>query len=157
MKKLLFVLICTISYAAQTRITLAQTISYNDFAMQDCVKIANCILYGPGEAYSLWTTAPTASNLGWSIFTLFDWSSGTGVPTGTFNCNNNAYTKAPAGGTAIVLNASCSGTSTEGKAFTMSYTINAYSFYHRGGGGRGGGGAGTRWRVTAASVSLTVY
>jgi hypothetical protein len=140
------------SFFALAAAALAQT-NYQ-LPAQACVKISNCILYGPNEQFSLWTTAPSTGTLGWSIFTVYDWSSGVAVPVDTYNCNNSSYSTVPAG-TAITLSQICSGTSVEGKTFQLSYTLNAYSYKARSGGGKGGGGAGTRWFVTGGTVTLT--
>ena len=113
-----------------------------------CVQIANCIIYGPGESFSLWTTA------NWSIFNVYSWTNGFTV-VDTFYCTTETYSSAPAGGSSVAITASCSGKDTKGVPFSMKYTVDAYSYYSRGGGGKGGGGAGTRWAVTGGSVSIT--
>jgi hypothetical protein len=115
---------------------------------QGCVQISNCILYGPAESYSLWTTTK------WSIFNLYSWQDGFSV-VDTFNCTSETYSTGAAGGTSIAITASCSGHDANGAPFSMTYTVDAYSYYSRGGGGKGGGGAGTRWWVTGGTVTLT--
>lgn len=152
MRKTLFVFALFIAMAASATAETNYT-----FGEQSCVKISNCILYGPGEQYSLWTTAPSSSSLGWSILSTYDWSTGVAVTTATYNCNNGAYHSTPASGTGVVITVSCSGTSDNGTAFALSYQINAYSYHYSGGGGKGGGGAGTRWKITSATATLTTY
>jgi len=115
-----------------------------------CVHINNCIIYGPGELFSLWTT-PT-----WSIFTVNSYSPQTGYTTlNTFYCHTENYSSGAGQPSGVTISVSCSDVDAHGVPFTMSYTVNAYSYYSRGGGGRGGGGAGTRWQITGGSVTIT--
>jgi hypothetical protein len=113
-----------------------------------CLNIQNCILYGPAESFSLWTTTK------WSIFNIYSWMNGFST-VDTFNCPTETYATGAGNPTGISIIASCSGHDANGAPFTMSYTVNAYSYYSRGGGGKGGGGAGTRWQVTGGSVTIT--
>ena len=126
----------------------AQSTSTYVLPPQGCVQIANCIVYGPAESFSLWTTAK------WSIFNLYSWQNGFSV-VDTFNCSSESYSSVPAGGTAVAITESCSGRDAKGVPFTMTYRVDAYSYMARSGGGKGGGGAGMRWWVTSAIVSLT--
>lgn len=112
-----------------------------------CVQITNCIIYGPAESFSLWTTTK------WSIFNIYSWQNGFSV-VDTFNCGTQSYSSGPAGN-GVAITASCSGHDANGAPFSMTYTVDAYSYYSRGGGGRGGGGAGTRWQVTGGTVTIT--
>jgi hypothetical protein len=112
-----------------------------------CVQIANCIIYGPGESFSLWTTPK------WSIFNIYSWQNGFSV-VDTFNCATQSYSSGP-GSTGIVITAACSSADAHGVPFSMTYTVNAYSYYSRGGGGKGGGGAGTRWAITGGAVTIS--
>ncbi len=136
---------------------LGQTTTYA-LPPSGCVHITNCIIYGPAESYSLWEEVGT-SGQSWQIFNVYSWVGGFSV-VDTYHCDSAAYSQgaagsgAPAGSTAQIT-ASCSGTDSNGAAFTMSFVVYAYSYYSRGGGGKGGGGAGTRWWITGGSVTIT--
>jgi hypothetical protein len=135
---------------------LAQTTTYV-LPQAGCVHITNCIVYGPAESFSLWEEIGT-SGQSWQIFIVYNWVGGFSV-VDTYHCNSAAYQQGPAGSGApplsvVQINASCAGTDTNGAAFTMQYTVYAYSYYSRGGGGKGGGGAGTRWWITGGSVTI---
>lgn len=135
-------------WAALPASAAAATTKTYSLPPQVCVRISNCILYGPEESYSLWTTTT------WSIFNQFSWVNGFSV-VDTFNCASETYSDTSAGGTAVVIAANCSGHDANGAPFSMTYRVDAYSYYSRGGGGKGGGGAGTRWQVTGGTVSVT--
>lgn len=135
---------------------LGQTTTYV-LPQAGCVRITNCIIYGPAESFSLWEEIGT-SGQSWQIFNVYSWAGGFSV-VDTYHCDSAAYQQGPAGsdapvGSTTAIRASCSGTDTSGATFTMSYVVYAYSYYSRGGGGKGGGGAGTRWRVTGGSVTI---
>ena len=112
-----------------------------------CVNIQNCIIYGPAESFSLWTTPH------WSIFSIYSWVNGFST-VDTFNCPTETYTTGPGNPQGISLMVTCSGNDANGAPFTMSYAVTACSYYSRGG-GKGGGGAGTRWQITGGSVTIT--
>ena len=128
----------------------AQTTNYT-IPNAGCVYISNCIIYGPGEAWGLWEST------GYSIFNVYSWVNGFSV-VDTYSCSSNSsYTTVPNsanGPTGVTVLASCSGVDADGVTFTLSYTINAYSYKSRGGGGKGGGGAGTRYAVTGGTITL---
>lgn len=127
----------------------AQSTSTYTLPEGGCVQISNCIIYGPGESFSLWTTTK------WSIFNIFSWQNGTGFTVvDTFNCASQTYSSVPSG-TGVLITATCTGHDANGVPFSMAYNVDAYSYYSRGGGGKGGGGAGTRWRVTGGTVTIT--
>ena len=135
---------------------MAQTTNYT-LPPAVCVNISNCIIYGPGESFSLWTEIGS-NGQSWQIFNVYSWVGGFSV-VDTYHCDSASYQRgapdsgAPAKST-TQISATCSGVDSNGKAFTMSYVVYAYSYYSRGGGGKGGGGAGTRWQVTGGSVSI---
>jgi hypothetical protein len=147
-----------VSLAAFAVPMLGQTSTTYTLPAAGCVNISNCIIYGPAESFSLWTEIG-ANGQSWQIFNVYSWVGGFSV-VDTYHCDSAAYTRgtpdsgAPAGSTTEV-SAACSGTDSNGLAFTMSYKVYAYSYYSRGGGGKGGGGAGTRWQVTGGSVTIT--
>ena len=136
----------TCLFLAASALSAQSTTTYT-LPQQACVQIANCIIYGPGENYSLWTTP------GWSIFDVNSWANGFQT-LDTYHCYSQTYSSGP-GTTGIVIVAGCTGTDTKGVPFAMSYTVNAYSYVVRVGSGRGGGGVGTRWMVTGGTVSIT--
>jgi hypothetical protein len=120
--------------ASATLVLLSGAATYS-LSPYGCVQITNCILYGPSEAYSLWTTTT------WSIFTIYQ----NGNPLNTFNCPKESYSSAPAGGTTVVITASCSGADSYGAHFSMTYTVNANSYLFRGS---------KRWSVTKGTVVI---
>lgn len=142
--------------AALASPALAQTTTYV-LPQAGCVHIANCIIYGPAESFSLWEEIG-ANGQSWQIFNVYSWVGGFSV-VDTYHCDSASYQQGPAGSGAplhsvVQINASCSGVDSKGVNFTMQYTVYAYSYYSRGGGGKGGGGAGTRWAVTGGHVTI---
>ncbi|MBZ5603518.1 MAG: hypothetical protein LAO79_14560 [Acidobacteriia bacterium] len=135
---------------------LAETSTYA-LPPAGCVKITNCIIYGPSESYSLWEEIGTSGQT-WQIFSVYSWVGGFST-VDTYHCDSASYAQgapdsgAPAGSTTQIT-ASCSGVDSNGVPFAMNFVVYAYSYYSRGGGGKGGGGAGTRWRVTGGSVTI---
>ena len=135
---------------------LGQTTTYT-LPQAGCVNIANCIIYGPAESYSLWEELGS-SGQSWQIFNVYSWAGGFSV-VDTYHCDSASYQRgaadssAPAGSTTQIT-ASCAGVDTSGAPFTMNFVVYAYSYHSRGGGGKGGGGAGTRWWVTGGSVTI---
>ncbi|HXK06944.1 MAG TPA: hypothetical protein VMS37_31405 [Verrucomicrobiae bacterium] len=134
-----------------------QTTTTYSLPPSGCAHIDNCIIYGPAESYSLWEEIG-ANGQSWQIFNVYSWVGGFSV-VDTYHCNSAAYQQGPAGagapaGSTTQISATCSGVDTYGAAFTMQFTVYAYSYYSRGGGGKGGGGAGTRWWVTGGSVNI---
>lgn len=147
---------CFVLFAALALSLPGQTTTY-PLPPAGCVKINNCIIYGPAEGYSLWEELGT-NGQSWQIFNVYSWSGGFSV-VDTYHCDSAAYEQGPAGSGAPArsttqITASCSGTASNGKPFTMSFVVYACSYYSRGGGGKGGGGAGTRWWVTGGSVTI---
>jgi hypothetical protein len=134
---------------------LGQTTTYA-LPPAGCVRITNCIIYGPAESYSLWEEIGTTQS--WQIFNVYSWVGGFSV-VDTYHCDSAAYQQGPPDGAAPAgstteISASCAGVDTNGAPFTMNFVLYAYSYYSRGGGGKGGGGAGTRWWVTGGSVAI---
>jgi hypothetical protein len=135
---------------------LSETTTYS-LPPAGCVHITNCIIYGPAESYSLWEEIG-GNGQSWQIFNVYSWVGGFSV-VDTYHCASAAYQQgapdanAPPG-TTPQISASCSGTDSNGNAFTMHFVVYAYSYYARGGGGKGGGGAGTRWWATGGWVTI---
>jgi len=145
-----------LSIAALAIPLVGQTKTYS-LPPSGCVNINNCIIYGPAEGYSLWEETG-ANGQSWQIFNIYSWVNGFSV-VDTYHCYSAAYQQGPAGsgappGSTTQIVASCSGIDSKAEAFTMHFTVYAYSYYSRGGGGKGGGGAGTRWWVTGGSVTI---
>jgi hypothetical protein len=144
MKKcLLLIVLCPTSLLCQSNTTTYL------MSTQACVHLSNCILYGPGESWSLWeadssSPLPTSD---FAIFSIYNWVGGFSV-VNTYRCDTQSYVTqslpSPAPLPTLQITASCSGVdSNAGLPFSLNYVIYAYSYVTRGGGGKGGGGAGT--------------
>jgi hypothetical protein len=147
----LFLLLSAFSAFGQTQTTYT-------LPSAGCVQLSNCIIYGPGELFSLWTaTAPTNN---FAIFNVNSWANGFQT-IDSYRCTGftSVYQGAPTGqapaGSTVELAVTCGGADEFGVPFKLAYTIYAYSYYSRGGGGKGGGGAGTRYAVTGGTATIT--
>jgi hypothetical protein len=138
----------------------AQTTNYAIPSTGCGVYIDQCIIYWPGELMSLNESQhhyqPNTPPSSWSIFNIDSYDPVTGFTLlHDYHCLPNTAWKwtqtgtRSDGGTIGTVNASCSGTdSVTGSIFTMTYTINAYSYKTR---------YGLRWWVTGGSLALASH
>ena len=146
MKKMVVLAFLTFAFLAAPAV--AQTTTYT-FPSTACVTPTNCILYGPAEDFSLWTTST------WSIFNVFNWSTGVAEVSASYYCTNPGYSylvqkpsptpmplpKYPApSGPQVLLTVTCSGVN-----FLMNYTVHYYPYATH---------VGTRYWILGASLTI---